>query len=48
MWAPQGMRPPSRCGGTEGVGEFMLRRELMTYRVATDVSYKEVAANLTW
>ena len=34
--------------GTEGVGEFLLRRELMTYRVATDVSYKEVAANLTW
>lgn len=34
--------------GTEGVSGFILRRELMTYRVATDVLYKEVAANLTW
>lgn len=34
--------------GTECVSEFMLRWELITYREATDMSYRAVAENLTW
>lgn len=34
--------------GTEWVREFMLRWELVTCTVATEVPYKAVAANLIW
>ena len=45
---PTGKASSEPMRGTEWVSEFMLWWELMTYRVATDVSYKEVAANLIW
>lgn len=45
---PTGEASPEPTRGTAWVSEFVLRWELTTYRVATDVSYKEVAANLIW
>lgn len=45
---PTGEASSEPMRGTEWVREFRLTWELMTYREATDVSYKEVAANLIW
>lgn len=45
---PTGVASSEPIRGTEWVSLFMLRCELITYSVDTEVSYRDVAENLIW